>query len=191
MMFFSGLQLQIGGKNIKPGMQSLQRLVQQQWNSISNFHQTIIDVCRQKLQDVEISVEVLCNFTVCITIIIQLPWPISRSLDRVTIRVINSSAWTSSLKSGGEIKRHSTYTVLLKISSSYLAKRCKRRLSEHSKTSDPSKITITNFCNLWQIYYSTNIFADRSITGNIFERYLPPLNGFKLITILESESHLS
>lgn len=55
---FSGLQLQIGGKAIKPGMQSLQRLVQQQWHSISNFNQTIINVCRQKLQDVEISVEV-------------------------------------------------------------------------------------------------------------------------------------
>nr|XP_049702682.1 conserved oligomeric Golgi complex subunit 1-like [Helicoverpa armigera] len=57
----TGLQLQIGGKNVKPGMQSLQRLVQQQWNSIANFNQTIIDVCRQKLQDVEISVEVACS----------------------------------------------------------------------------------------------------------------------------------
>uniref|UniRef100_A0A2A4JFR1 Conserved oligomeric Golgi complex subunit 1 n=1 Tax=Heliothis virescens TaxID=7102 RepID=A0A2A4JFR1_HELVI len=57
----TGLQLQIGGKNVKPGMQSLQRLVQQQWNSIANFNQTIIDECRQKLQDVEISVEVACS----------------------------------------------------------------------------------------------------------------------------------
>lgn len=57
----TGLQLQIGGKNVKPEMQSLQRLVQQQWNSIANFNQTIIDVCRQKLQDVEISVEVACS----------------------------------------------------------------------------------------------------------------------------------
>ncbi|KAJ8718628.1 hypothetical protein PYW08_002865 [Mythimna loreyi] len=57
----TGLQLHIGGKNIKPGMQSLQRLVQQQWNSLANFNQTIIDVCRQKLQDVDISVEVACS----------------------------------------------------------------------------------------------------------------------------------
>ncbi|CAH0687690.1 unnamed protein product [Spodoptera exigua] len=57
----TGLQLQIGGKNVKPGMQSLQRLVQQQWNSIANFNQTIIDECRQKLQDVDISVEVACS----------------------------------------------------------------------------------------------------------------------------------
>ncbi|XP_049871581.1 conserved oligomeric Golgi complex subunit 1 isoform X2 [Pectinophora gossypiella] len=53
----TGLQLQIGGKNVKPGFQSLQRLVQQQWNSISNFNQTIINVCRDKLQDVDITVE--------------------------------------------------------------------------------------------------------------------------------------
>ncbi|XP_026741039.1 conserved oligomeric Golgi complex subunit 1 [Trichoplusia ni] len=57
----TGLQLQIGGKTVKPGMQSLQRLVQQQWHSISNFNQTIIDVCKQKLQNVEISVEVACS----------------------------------------------------------------------------------------------------------------------------------
>ncbi|XP_075979417.1 conserved oligomeric Golgi complex subunit 1 [Anticarsia gemmatalis] len=57
----TGLQLQIGGKTVKPGMHSLQRLVHQQWNSIANFNQTIIDVCRQKLQDVEISVEVACS----------------------------------------------------------------------------------------------------------------------------------
>ncbi|XP_028161086.1 conserved oligomeric Golgi complex subunit 1 isoform X4 [Ostrinia furnacalis] len=57
----TGIQLQIGGKNIKPGMQSLHRLVQQHWNSISNFNQTIIDVCRQKLQDVDIGVEVACS----------------------------------------------------------------------------------------------------------------------------------
>lgn len=57
----AGLQLHIGGKNVKSGIHSLQRLVQQQWHSISNFNQTIIDVCRQKLQDVEISVEVACS----------------------------------------------------------------------------------------------------------------------------------
>ncbi|XP_026325897.1 conserved oligomeric Golgi complex subunit 1 isoform X2 [Hyposmocoma kahamanoa] len=57
----TGLQLQIGGKNIKPSMQSLQRLVQQQWNSVSNFNQTIIDVCRRKLQDIDITVEVACS----------------------------------------------------------------------------------------------------------------------------------
>ncbi|CAH0588166.1 unnamed protein product [Chrysodeixis includens] len=57
----TGLQLQIGGKSVKPGMQSLQRLVQQQWHSISSFNHTIIDVCRQKLQNVEISVEVACS----------------------------------------------------------------------------------------------------------------------------------
>ncbi|CAG9791018.1 unnamed protein product [Diatraea saccharalis] len=57
----TGLQLQIGCKNAKPGMQSLQRLVQQQWNSVSNFNQTIIDVCRQKLQDVDINVEAACS----------------------------------------------------------------------------------------------------------------------------------
>ncbi|CAB3244809.1 unnamed protein product [Arctia plantaginis] len=57
----TGLQLQMGGKAVKPGMQSLQRLVQQQWHSISNFNQTIINVCRQKLQDIEISVEVACS----------------------------------------------------------------------------------------------------------------------------------
>ncbi|CAG4940110.1 unnamed protein product [Parnassius apollo] len=57
----TGLQLQIGGKNIKPGMQSLQRIVQQQWISISNFSQTIINVCRQKLQEVDISVPVACS----------------------------------------------------------------------------------------------------------------------------------
>ncbi|KAJ0175018.1 hypothetical protein K1T71_009159 [Dendrolimus kikuchii] len=55
------LQLQIGGKNVKPGLQSLQRLVQQQWYSISNFNQTIIGVCRQKLQDVDINVEIACS----------------------------------------------------------------------------------------------------------------------------------
>lgn len=57
----TGLQLQIGGKTAKPSMLSIQKLVQRQWNSISNFNQTIIDVCRQKLQDVEISVEVACS----------------------------------------------------------------------------------------------------------------------------------
>ncbi|KAG7300366.1 hypothetical protein JYU34_015967 [Plutella xylostella] len=57
----TGLQLQIGGKNIKHGLQSVQRLVQQQWSSISNFNQTIIDLCKQKLQDVNISVEVACS----------------------------------------------------------------------------------------------------------------------------------
>ncbi|KAM3965418.1 conserved oligomeric Golgi complex subunit 1 isoform 2-T2 [Aphomia sociella] len=57
----TGLQLQIGGKNSKPGFQSLQRLVQQQWNSISNFSQTIVDVCKQKLQDIDITVEVACS----------------------------------------------------------------------------------------------------------------------------------
>ncbi|KAJ2949499.1 hypothetical protein O0L34_g15422 [Tuta absoluta] len=57
----TGLQLQIGGKTVKPGMQSVQRLVQQQWSSISNFNQTIISVCREKLQDVDITVEVACS----------------------------------------------------------------------------------------------------------------------------------
>ncbi|KAL4717039.1 hypothetical protein ACJJTC_016926 [Scirpophaga incertulas] len=57
----TGLQLQIGGKTAKPGMQSLYRLVQQQWSSVSNFNQTIISVCRQKLQDVDIDVEVACS----------------------------------------------------------------------------------------------------------------------------------
>ncbi|XP_030023719.2 conserved oligomeric Golgi complex subunit 1 [Manduca sexta] len=57
----TGLQLQMGGTNIKPGMESLQRLVHQQWSSISNFNQTIINVCKQKLQDVDIGVEVACS----------------------------------------------------------------------------------------------------------------------------------
>lgn len=60
----TGLQLQIGGKNVKPGMQSLQRLIQAQWSSVANFNQTIIDVCRQRLQDVDISVEVASS---CLT----------------------------------------------------------------------------------------------------------------------------
>ncbi|XP_060804604.1 conserved oligomeric Golgi complex subunit 1-like [Amyelois transitella] len=55
----TGLQLQIGGANAKPEMQSMQRLVQQQWNSISNFNDTIVNVCREKLHDVDITVEVL------------------------------------------------------------------------------------------------------------------------------------
>ncbi|KPJ16411.1 Conserved oligomeric Golgi complex subunit 1 [Papilio machaon] len=54
----TGLQLHIGGRNVKPSMQSLQRIVQQHWISISNFSQTIINECRKKLQDVEISVSV-------------------------------------------------------------------------------------------------------------------------------------
>ncbi|XP_013149186.1 PREDICTED: conserved oligomeric Golgi complex subunit 1 [Papilio polytes] len=54
----TGLQLQIGGENAKPSMQSIQRIVQQQWLSISNFSQTIINECRKKLQDVDISVSV-------------------------------------------------------------------------------------------------------------------------------------
>ncbi|XP_053611473.1 conserved oligomeric Golgi complex subunit 1 isoform X2 [Plodia interpunctella] len=54
----TGLKLQMGGTSAKPEMQSIWRLVQQQWNSISNFNQTIIDVCREKLQDVDITVEV-------------------------------------------------------------------------------------------------------------------------------------
>ncbi|XP_068622543.1 conserved oligomeric Golgi complex subunit 1 [Battus philenor] len=54
----TGLQLQIGGKNLKPGMQSLQKIVQQQWISIANFSQTIINECKQKLQDVDITVPV-------------------------------------------------------------------------------------------------------------------------------------
>ncbi|CAH2049220.1 unnamed protein product, partial [Iphiclides podalirius] len=57
----TGLQLQIGGKNANPGMQSLYRVVQQQWISISNFNQTIINECRQKLQDVDINVQVACS----------------------------------------------------------------------------------------------------------------------------------
>ncbi|XP_059060925.1 conserved oligomeric Golgi complex subunit 1 [Achroia grisella] len=57
----TGLQLQIGGKNTKPEFQSLQRLIQQQWNSISNFSQTIVNVCKHKLQDVDITVEVACS----------------------------------------------------------------------------------------------------------------------------------
>ncbi|XP_072937856.1 conserved oligomeric Golgi complex subunit 1 isoform X2 [Epargyreus clarus] len=57
----TGLQLQIGGKNPKPGMQSIQRLVQQQWNSVAYINQTIISMCGQKLQDVDITVEVACS----------------------------------------------------------------------------------------------------------------------------------
>ncbi|CAH2087581.1 unnamed protein product [Euphydryas editha] len=57
----TGLQLHIGGKNVKPGMQSLQRVVQQQWYSVSNLSQTIVDMCGQRLQDVDISVEVACS----------------------------------------------------------------------------------------------------------------------------------
>ncbi|CAK1542071.1 unnamed protein product [Leptosia nina] len=57
----TGLQLQLGNRNEKPMMQSLQRLVQQQWNSISNLSQTIIDMCGQRLQDVDITVEVACS----------------------------------------------------------------------------------------------------------------------------------
>ncbi|XP_034833206.1 conserved oligomeric Golgi complex subunit 1 isoform X1 [Maniola hyperantus] len=57
----TGLQLHIGGNNRKPGMQSLQRIVQQQWHSVANLSQTIVDMCRQKLQDVDISVEVACS----------------------------------------------------------------------------------------------------------------------------------
>ncbi|CAH0718180.1 unnamed protein product, partial [Brenthis ino] len=57
----TGLQLQIGGKDVKPGMQSLQKIVQQQWYSVSNLSQTIIEMCEQKLQDVDISVEVACS----------------------------------------------------------------------------------------------------------------------------------
>ncbi|XP_045500873.1 conserved oligomeric Golgi complex subunit 1 isoform X1 [Colias croceus] len=57
----TGLQLQIGSRNEKQSMQSIQRLVQQQWNSISNLSQTIIDMCGQRLQDLDISVEVACS----------------------------------------------------------------------------------------------------------------------------------
>ena len=52
------MQLQIGSKDIQPGMQRLKRIIQQQWYSISNLSETIIDMCKQKLQDVDISVEV-------------------------------------------------------------------------------------------------------------------------------------
>ncbi|CAH2264178.1 jg21718 [Pararge aegeria aegeria] len=57
----TGLQLHIGGNSQKPGMQSLQRIVQQQWYSVANLSQTIIDMCRQRLQDVDISVEIACS----------------------------------------------------------------------------------------------------------------------------------
>ncbi|XP_050350147.1 conserved oligomeric Golgi complex subunit 1 isoform X2 [Nymphalis io] len=57
----TGLQLHIGGKNVKPGMQSLQRVVQQHWYSVSNLSRTIVDMCRQTLQDVDISVSVACS----------------------------------------------------------------------------------------------------------------------------------
>ncbi|XP_004925637.1 conserved oligomeric Golgi complex subunit 1 [Bombyx mori] len=57
----TGLQLQIGGQKSQPGVQSFHRMVQQQWNSISNFNQTIIRVCKEKLQNVEISVEIACS----------------------------------------------------------------------------------------------------------------------------------
>ncbi|XP_038222006.1 conserved oligomeric Golgi complex subunit 1 isoform X2 [Zerene cesonia] len=57
----TGLQLQIGSRNDKQSMQPLQRIVQQQWNSISNLSQTIIDMCGQRLQDFDISVEVACS----------------------------------------------------------------------------------------------------------------------------------
>ncbi|XP_047505586.1 conserved oligomeric Golgi complex subunit 1 isoform X1 [Pieris napi] len=56
----TGLQLQIGSNN-GPTMQSLQRLAHQQWNSIGNLSQTIIDMCGQRLQDVDISVEIACS----------------------------------------------------------------------------------------------------------------------------------
>ncbi|VVD04236.1 unnamed protein product [Leptidea sinapis] len=62
----TGLQLQMGSKNDKPEIQSLQRLVQQQWNSMANFNETIIDMCKQKLQDVDISVEVASSCLVCL-----------------------------------------------------------------------------------------------------------------------------
>ncbi|XP_041980829.1 conserved oligomeric Golgi complex subunit 1 [Aricia agestis] len=65
----TGLQLQIGGKNTKPGLQSLQRIVQQQWTSITNLSQTIIDLCGQKLQDVDINVEVSCSCLIALYIL--------------------------------------------------------------------------------------------------------------------------
>ncbi|XP_047532593.1 conserved oligomeric Golgi complex subunit 1 isoform X1 [Vanessa atalanta] len=57
----TGLQLHFGSKNVKPGMQSLQRVVQQQWYSVSNLSRTIVDMCGQTLQDVDISVSVACS----------------------------------------------------------------------------------------------------------------------------------
>nr|XP_026493363.1 conserved oligomeric Golgi complex subunit 1 [Vanessa tameamea] len=57
----TGLQLHFGSKNVKPGMLSLQRVVQQQWHSVSNLSRTIVDMCGQTLQDVDISVSVACS----------------------------------------------------------------------------------------------------------------------------------
>ncbi|CAH4021526.1 unnamed protein product [Pieris brassicae] len=56
----TGLQLQIGSNN-GTTMQSLQRLAHQQWNSIGDLSETIIDMCGQRLQDVDISVEIACS----------------------------------------------------------------------------------------------------------------------------------
>ncbi|CAG9565917.1 unnamed protein product [Danaus chrysippus] len=56
----TGLQLQIADRNTNPG-KSLYQLVQQQWNSISHLSNTIVEMCGQKLQDVDISTEVSCS----------------------------------------------------------------------------------------------------------------------------------
>ncbi|GBP42268.1 Conserved oligomeric Golgi complex subunit 1 [Eumeta japonica] len=63
---WSGIQLHIGGKNVKSGMESLHRLLVYQWSSISKFNQIILNVCQQKLQEVDIDVQVACSCLVSI-----------------------------------------------------------------------------------------------------------------------------
>lgn len=65
----TGLQLLIGGKTVKGNMLSLKKLIEQQWNSICNFNHTIVSVCEQRLQDININTEVACSSLISLYIL--------------------------------------------------------------------------------------------------------------------------